>query len=66
MEILPTEAGLILTHRKFVKDLHDEFGNKDSTTVLCSLVFTQKLAADEEISLITQAFIGKLLERPIF
>ena len=47
MEILPTPEGLILTQRKFTKDLLAEFGDANATPVVCPLDSASKLAADQ-------------------
>jgi len=47
MEILPTKDGLILTQRKFAKELLAEFGDKDAAPMLCPLDSNHKLAADQ-------------------
>ena len=47
MEILYTRDGLILSQRKFVRELLAEFGNQDDTPVVCLLDCTTKLLADQ-------------------
>ena len=47
MEILPTSEGLVLTQRKFVKDLLEEFGSKELTHVVYPLDCNLKLIADK-------------------
>ena len=47
MEILPTKHGLILTQRKFVRELLAEFGDNNDTVVVCPLDSTHKLSANQ-------------------
>ena len=47
MEILPTQEGLVLTQRKFTKELLAEFGDINATPVVCPLDSAHKLAADQ-------------------
>ena len=47
MEILPTKDGLILSQRKFVRELLAEFGCKNNTPVVCPLNSTHNLATDQ-------------------
>ena len=47
MKILPTGMGLVLTQRKFTKELLEEFGDKEATPVMCPLDYNHKLIVDE-------------------
>ena len=47
LEILPVPQGLVLTQRKFTKDLLAEFGSPDMTPVVTPLDCTQKLSAED-------------------
>lgn len=47
MEILPVAEGLILTQRKFAKEVLEEFLDPNATSVICPLDCTQRLAADQ-------------------
>jgi len=64
MEILPTKDGLVLTQRKFAKELRAEFGDKDVVPVVCPLESNHRLAADQgdifEDSSLYRKIVGKL------
>lgn len=47
LEILPHDHGLILTQRKFVKELLQQFGDPDASPVISPLDPTVKLLANE-------------------
>jgi len=47
IEVLPTAGGLILTQRKFVKELLLEFGDPQATPVICPLDIATKLHVNE-------------------
>ena len=64
LEILPLPQGLVLTQRKFAKELLQEFGSPDMSLVLTPLDSTQKLGPEdgdlfEDPSLYRQ-IVGKL------
>jgi len=64
MEILPITGGLVLTQRKFAKELLAEFGDPEATSVVCPLDSTHKLAADQgdffENPSLYRKIVGKL------
>jgi len=47
LAILTVPEGLVLTQRKFSKELLEEFGCQDMTSVLCPLDSTQQLSAED-------------------
>ena len=66
MEILPITGGLVLTQRKFAKELLVEFGDREATSVVCPLDYTHKLAADQGDFFEIPLYIAKLWESSIF
>ena len=54
MKILPTTNGLVLTQRKFAKELLAEFADSEAVSVVCLLEYNHRLAADQ----------GDLFENP--
>jgi len=64
LEILQVPQGLVLTQRKFAKELLEEFGNPAMAPVLTSLDSTQKLGADDgdpfEDPSLYRTIVGKL------
>ena len=47
LELLQVPEGLVLTQRKFVKDLLEEFGCQHMSPVVCPLDSTQKLSVED-------------------
>ena len=54
IEVLYTDQGLLLTQRKFTKELLQEFGHQSARAVICPLDYSIKLQPDE----------GELLNEP--